>query len=275
MIELLLNIDRRIIFALVFLAVIIPLWVKIDLPFKPTATVLGVYDRIESLPENSVVLLSSDYDPQSRAELFPMHLAVLRHCFRKNLKVISMTHWIYGVGIAEEALKVASNEYNKKNGEDYVFLGWKPGFAILIIGMGQDLYDAFPTDHYGKNTREIPMLKNVSSLRDINYLVDLAAGNTIEPWIAYGRDIYGFEMGAGCTAIIAPDMYPFLQTKQITGLLGGMKGAADYEILLKQGTLAQEAMRPLTAVHILIVVLVLLCNILYFITRKKDGRKKQ
>jgi hypothetical protein len=252
------------------------------MPVKPTSTVEKIYKKIESLSQGSIFLLSSDYDPQSRAELYPMHIALLRHCFRKNIKVISMTHWIYGVGIAEEALKKASAEYNKKDGEDYVFLGWKPGFAMLIIGMGQDLYSAYPTDYYGKNTRDIPMLKNVASLRDIDYMIDLAAGATIEPWIIYGSDVYKFEMGAGCTAISAPDMYPFMQTKQLNGLLGGMKGAADYETLLEKGTLvgenltleektnlAREAMRPLTAVHLLIIILVIMCNILYLLTREK------
>ena len=43
-------------------------------------------------------------------------------------------------------------------------------------------------------------------MREINYLFDLAAGTTIETWIAFGKEKYKFELGAGCTAVMGPDI---------------------------------------------------------------------
>lgn len=270
MLKRLVNLDRRLIFGLVILVIVLAWVFKLHLPIRPAGTVEAVYNKIESLPEGSVVLIASDYDPQSMAELYPMNLALVRHCFRKNLKVIGMVHWITGLGLAEMAIKEAAQEYHKQDSVDYVFLGYKPGFALLVIGMGQDLYNAFPTDYYGKDTRTIPMLKEIASLKDINYLVDLAAGASIEMWIVYGRDIYNFPMGAGCTAMSGPDMYPFLQTGQLNGLLAGIRGAADYEVLLKKGRGAIDLMPAQTAIHCLIVLLVIICNIFYFFIRRSE-----
>lgn len=57
------SLDRRIIFLVVALAVIIPLLLPIGLPIKPTAPVKAFYDSTELIPEGSYVLISFDYDP--------------------------------------------------------------------------------------------------------------------------------------------------------------------------------------------------------------------
>ena len=83
--------------------------------------------------------------------------------------------------------------------------------------MGENLYSAFPKDFYGNDTATLPVLQGVDSLREIDFLFDLAAGTTIETWIVFGKEKYKFELGAGCTAVMGPDMYPFLQSKQLIG----------------------------------------------------------
>ncbi|HHT9152839.1 MAG TPA: hypothetical protein ACFYEM_04810, partial [Candidatus Hypogeohydataceae bacterium YC40] len=227
----LLNIDRRIIFAAVGLAVIASLIIKFSLPVPASPPVQRIYDKIESLPVGAHLLISFDYDPSSKEELQPMALALLHHSFRKGLKVIGMTHNPSGTGLAEQAMNSVASLYQKKYKEDYVFLGYKPGGASLIMNMGEDIHTAFLNDFYGNDTTMLPALEGVESLKDIDYLIDLAAGVTIETWIAFGKEKYQFEMGAGCTAVIGPDMYPYLDSRQINGLMAGLKGAAEYETL--------------------------------------------
>src|SRR5712691_13189785 len=95
------SIDRRIIFLLIALATLLPLVHPFGLPIKVSPEVRGVFDYIESLPEGSVFLLSLDFDPSSKPELYPMSIALLRHAFRKNQKVVGMTLWITGTSMAE------------------------------------------------------------------------------------------------------------------------------------------------------------------------------
>ncbi len=269
-----LNIDRRIIFAGVAISVIVSLLIRFSLPVPPTSPVKNIFDKIESLPEGSHLLLSFDYDPSSKEELQPMALALLHHAFQKGLKVIGMTNNPGGTGLAEQALNSMASIYQKKYSEDYVFLGFKPGGASLIINMGEDLHTAFLKDFYGNDTTTIPALEGVESLRDIDYLIDLAAGATIEIWIAFGKEKYLFEMGAGCTAVIGPDMYPFLDSGQINGLLAGLKGAAEYEAMVEQRAQAYEGMRPQSVTHCLVILFVLFSNIAFFIN-KVSGRRRR
>src|SRR5689334_15110821 len=86
-----LAIDRRWIFLLVGLGTAIPLLNPINLPVAASPRVKAAYQAIENVPEGSRVLMSLDYEPDIMAELQPMSIAVLRHCFRRNLKPIILT----------------------------------------------------------------------------------------------------------------------------------------------------------------------------------------
>lgn len=266
--EKLLRIDSRFIFAIIAVAVIVSLIVQFELPIPASDPVQGVYEKVDALPKGSHVMIAFDYDPASKEELQPMAVAFLHHCFSKDLKVIGMTHYPGAPGLAEQAMTSVANQYQKKHGEDYVFLGYKPGSASLIINMGENLYTAFPKDFYGNDTATLPVLQGVESLRNIDFLFDLAAGTTIETWIVFGKEKYKFEFGAGCTAVMGPDMYPFLQSKQLAGLLGGLKGAAEYEALVNKKANAVSGMRPQSVVHVIIIIFVIFGNVIYFTTRR-------
>ena len=266
--ERMLHIDRRLIFLVIGVCTLLPLLYPVGLAIKVSSEVRGVHDYIESLPEGSVFLLSMDYDPASKPELYPQAVALLRHAFRKNLRVIGMTLWLPGTGLAEQVMTKVAGEMGKVSGKDYVFLGWSPGSGSLIINMGQDLYKAFPTDYYSQPTRELAVLKGIQTLRDVNYVVSLAAGTSgIETWYVYGKDKYKFELGGGCTGVIAPGLYPLLRSGQINGLIGGMRGAAEYEVLIGQKERAVAGMDAQSATHFAIILLVILCNLFYLLTR--------
>ena len=270
-----LSIDRRIIFLVIGLCTLIPLLYPVGLAIKVSPEVKSVYDYIESLPEGSVFLLSLDFDPASKPELYPQAVALMRHAFKKNLRVIGMTLWLPGTGMANEVVSRVAGEEGKVAGKDYVFLGWSPGGGSVIINMGQDLYKAFPTDYNNQPTRDLEVLKGVQSLRDVNYVVSLAAGTTgIETWYVFGKDKYKFELGGGCTGVIAPGLYPLLRSGQINGLIGGLRGAAEYEVLIGKKGKAVAGMDAQSATHFAIILLVILCNVFYFSIRtpgKKSG----
>jgi len=264
-----LALTRQVIYVLVAAAVIVPFLVHFPLEGKPSRVTKALFDKVQALPDGSVVLFSFDYDPSAMAELYPMSLALLRHCFRKGHRPIVMTHWANGVGLCKELVERASSAVGKKAGDHYVLLGFKPGYSNLILNMGESLQGAFDKDYYGNPTQGMPALEGVHSLKDIPLVVDIAAGATVEMWIAYGRDRFGFELGAGCTAVIAPDLYPFLQSGQLVGLLGGLRGAADYEVLLERPGSGLAGMQAQSVTHVLIIGLIIAANVAFLWRRRK------
>lgn len=268
----LINIDRRIIYILVFLAIIIPLLYPLFIKINVTPAVQNVYDTIENLPPRSVVLLAMDFDPASKPELYPMAEAVLRHCFRKNLRVIGMTFWVTGVGLGEKAFADMAKETGRVYGTDYVWLGWRVGDVNLLINMGapdKGITTAYPMDHYGRETATMPVLQGVKTLKNIDYLVELAAGNTLGAYYYYGRLKYKFKMGGGCTGVMAAGWYNLMKIDWINGFMGGLRGAAEYETLINKPDKATRGMDAQSVTHMLIILMIIVGNVAYFVSRAK------
>jgi len=94
-------------------------------------------------------------------------------------------------------------------------------------------------------------------------------------YVAIVQPRFGIKVGAGVTAVMAPDFYPYFETGQFSGMLAGMKGAAEYEDAiaekygLKETRRAMAGMGAQSAAHLLIMVFVILGNVGYFLTRRK------
>ena len=115
----------------------------------------------------------------------------------------------------------------------------------------------------------------MQSLRDVNYAVSLGAGNPgVEAWYVFGKDKYKFELGGGCTGVMAPGLYPLLRSGQINGLIGGLRGAAEYESLIGQKGRAVAGMDAQSATHLAIIVLVDHVQSLLFLTRGNRHRQQ-
>ncbi len=272
--EILINLDRRIVFIFVFVGAIIPTLYSFELPIKATRNVRSIYDTIENIADEGggTVLISFDYGPGSMPEVQPMSLSILRHCFSRGIKVVGMNHWPQGVGLAQQALDITSKELSKTYGEDYAFLGFKTGGGTLVISMGEDFHGAFAQDLQGNATKDLPVTRNITSLKDFDYVISLAAGNTPDGvWIPFGQERYKFKFGIGCTAVMAPDMFPYLQSGQMNGLIGGLAGAAEYESLIKTPGSATDGMRPQSIVHLVIIAFIILGNTIYFKYGRQTG----
>lgn len=271
----LMNIDRRIIFVLVFLGVAIPLLVDFYLPIKPTSTVQAVYDEIERVAaiDEGTVLLSFSYGASTEPEMQPMARSLVRHCFSRDIKVVAICLWPEAPGLAQEVLQTTAAEFGKTYGVDYAFMGYKPGNYSVILNMGQDFHDAFSRDAWGARSNTLPLTRDIRSLRDFDFVFDLAAGDSIEFWwIPFGQEKFGFPFAGGCTAVMAPDLFPFLQSRQLIGLIGGLAGAAEYEILMDRRDSATEAMRAQSITHVIIIAFILFGNAVFFLTRRRSVR---
>jgi hypothetical protein len=257
----LLRLDRRIIFVFIFIATALPLLFPVNLPISVSPRVRAAYDTIDKLPAGSYVLMSLDYEPDIMAELQPMSIAVLRHCFRKGLKPVILTLYPAAPGLIERALDVASKAENKRRNEDFVFLGYKSGNQSVILGLGESIRTMFPTDFWNTPLDSIPMMRRHNSFADFPLVVNLSGSTIADYYIRIAATRYQRPMVLGATAVMTTDYYPYLSSGQILGLIGGMKGAAEYEKLNDFFGDARRGMDAQSLVHVVIVLLVILGNV--------------
>jgi len=258
------QIDRRYIYLVLLLGVAIPLLVPIGFKSEVSNLSKQVYAMVESTPENSVVMMSFDYDPSTGTELQPMAKAIIEHAWRKNQRIIAVALWPQGVQMAELAFADIMMKYpDKKYGSDYVNLGFKTGGMVTIQAMGRNFKEVFPTDTKGIPFDELELLKPVRNFRQIGYIISLSAGDPgLKGYIMAAHDMYGIKVSGGCTAVSTPGFLPYVNDQnQLNGLLGGLKGAAEYESLIDVKGTATSGMDAQSVAHILIIIFIILGNL--------------
>ena len=273
-IELILSIgkvDRRWIFLVIALAVLLPLFFPLGLPIRATNATQRVYDAVEELEPNSKVLVSFEYGPSTKPEIHPMAIGILRHLFTNNQKVYVTCLWPDGQFMAEDALtEIAEQEFGLTYGEDYVLLGFRPGNEAVVKGLVSNLRKLYTTDARGTLVDQIPMMANVNRVKDFDFIFSASAGypGTIE-WVQYAADPTGVPMSTGTTSIQVNDVMPYVQSGQVKGILAGMPGAAEYEALIGSPGIGTSGMDAQSIAHLVIVIFIVFGNITYFIETRR------
>lgn len=273
LIEKLNRLDPRIIYVLIALAVIIPLLKPVYFPIEVSKPVRDVYEKLESLPPGSKVLFSFDFGPSTKPECFPAAVAMLRHCFSKNIKVIAIALWPEGGSMAEEAFQITAGEYNKTYGVDYINLGYKAGDMAVIQRVVRDIRVTFPKDLTGKPIEEYPVMEGIKNISSFQMVLGLSGGFPgLKEYINIAEAQTDIPFSGAVTAVSAPEFYPYINSGQLTGLLGGMKGAAEYEKIINKAGSAIAGMDAQSISHLLVVILVFFANIFYFLTERKKKK---
>lgn len=229
--------DRRWIYIVVALAIIIPLMIPYNSDNVTSPPTENVYQMIDSYSgrEDRAILLSFFHDASTMPELYPMQIAILRHCFERNVKVFFLSFLPTGAPIIDMAINTVKEEYpNIKSGTDYCNFGYIPAALIMqtIIGMGDDIATAVPTDAEGRKVENLPIMQGINNYTEMNLVIEFSSSVAGVYWLTYARPKFGTNIAVGVTAVMAADQYPYLQTGQFIGMLSGLKGAAEYEKLV-------------------------------------------
>lgn len=155
-------------------------------------------------------------------------------------------------------------------GRDFAKLGYLPYFALAILGMTSSIAAQYPEDMNGNPLAEMPMLQEHKSLREVDLATTFSGTAACMWWVTYAREKIGLPVAFGVTAVSATDYTIYIQSGQLIGQMGGLRGAAEYEVLLSDTGYFQKPDRAFigmdvqNAAHLLILFFILLGNIAYF-----------
>jgi hypothetical protein len=285
------TLDRRWIFLLMFWSVLLPIYyiglTGQTFPEVPSALSRATFDEIERLQPGDPVLLSFDYDPASEGELGPMATAFVKHAAAKGLRMYFMALWPVGAQMIDDTIaRVIHADYPELvYGRDYVNLGFKSGNEGVIKVIVTNLRELYTTDVRGTAIRDIPMMEGITNIQQMKLVINISAGYAgTKEWVQYAVTPFPdrIRLVAGSTGVQAPLLYPYIPS-QLAGLLGAIKGAAEYEKLVVDAyggpnpdPLYLEGLRrmgPQLVAHLLIIMLIVVANILYLADRRKELRR--
>lgn len=280
------RVGRRMIFSLMFFAVALPILFPVRFADRQSEMTRRAFDAIEALPEGSKVLVSFDFDPSSEGELQPMANSFLHHLASRRHKLYFLALWPLGEAKARETIEKVLRRHHPdyRYGEDYVELGFKAGNQAVIRVATTDLRRLFPTDNRGTPLDRIPMMRGVDNLQAMDLVVSISAGFPgSKEWAQYLVAAYPDErVVTGTTGVQAVTLFPYVP-QQIVGMLGAIKGAAEYEALvnerfpgpdgeplpdLLEGT---RRMGPQLTAHLLMMALIILGNLIHLSQRRRGS----
>ncbi|MCP4632905.1 MAG: hypothetical protein GY855_08245 [candidate division Zixibacteria bacterium] len=261
--------DRRYIYLAVAFYVIFPVFITLDLPTSLSPEAEQLYNAVDALPDSSNVMLTFDYYPSTLAETEPMSRAALHHLFQKDCRVLTMTTIpLGGPSIAERVTRDLADVYGKVYGIDFVNLGYKANYVAVLKGMGSSIETIYPTDNSGTPLAEIPMMYDIKRYDDIDFIFVVSDNGIVDYWMSIVNAQYNIQVGTGVTAVMAPKFFAYIGSGQMTGMLGGMKGAAEYELLVKESGTATNGMTAQSLVHLFIILSVIAGNVIFLMNRR-------
>lgn len=258
-------------------AVVFVLLRPVGLPVPITTPTRKYYDTISSLPPGGRVLLGIEFDAGALPENGPMLEATLRLLFKSNLKFVIASLWSGGPAVAQiyfDKLKIEIDSSGKRYGEDYVLLPYLSGGETALAALAKDFKGTAKYDFYGKAVGDIPVLKTINDAKDFNLAICITAGTPgVEEYLRQWVSPYGVQFIVGALGVAAPTYMPYYNSGQIKGMIQGLRGAAELELLVGSPSAAVSSMDALSFGHIVTIAFIIFGNIV-FLVRKYEERGK-
>jgi hypothetical protein len=269
------KIDRRWIFGIMMAVFVMTILRPVGLAVTIDDSTTKVFETIDSLPPGSLIWIAAEYEPASSPELEPAMIAVARHAMKNDLRIVSADMWPTGGMMVDRVIKVLEKDFpDKKYGVDYVNLGYRPGEVVFLQQLTQDLPAAVNyVDHYGNDIRNLPIMNNIKSLKDFAVFIGFVGGNPgYREHIKIVTDPLDIPYIASVVAVSVPEAMTMVNSKQIDGIIKGLRGAAEYEKISQNPGTALTGMDTQSFINLVILVFIVLGNIGYLI-KKSEGRK--
>lgn len=261
------DIDKRVLYVLLVLVLLIPMVRPIGIRISISHWTTKAYEQLSRLEPGDTVICDFGYNVDGAPDVEPIAKAIFRDLFDRNIKIIAVSLNAQGPMIAEKLL-LPYEENGKVYGTDFCNLGFMAGGETALAAYARDLKRTFPRDWRGNTTSTLPILQGITGAPDTKAWI-FFTDSSAEAWVRQVGDLDVPIIGAVIT-VAAPQAEPFVHSGQLSGLLTGLRSAAEYEIVTNRPGGAVAAMDAQSLGHILITMFIVFGNISYFVKRSKE-----
>ncbi len=273
MIEKLADLDRRIIYGAIFIVVLMPLIRPFGLPLAITSDVEESYKWVhENIYEDDIVFIDVDFDPSSAPELLPQYIAMSKDFMQIGAKIVLVSYLPGGFMYQKQLVEETAPEFDYEYGCDIISLPFKAGNESAYNALGRDLKSLYTEDYYGDRLQGMVLWERINSITDAKAVICFCAGDQAIWMIRHVGQVHDIPIINGTVASSGAFMTPFWESKQLSGFVVGMSGAAEYEQLSNFVGRAASAMDAQSFGHILITLFVVLGNTGYLVAKRRDNQ---
>ena len=239
----------------------------IGLPMTIAPYTKAMYDYINTIPAGKTVLVVPDFESAAYAESGSTMEGALKQFFGRNLKALIVGFYLDSPQMTEKVLSRIKNDpavKNKVYGVDYAVLPMVFGGETGAASLARNIKGMFSTDVYGNPIATLPIFANLNTAADfalaITFGSEGASSYIIHQWeLGYGTPVADCTGALGLTGAISN-----FQSRLTVGSAVGIRGAAEYELLIGKPGAALAQMDTINMAHIITVAAIIVTNIFYF-----------
>jgi len=216
-------------------------------------------------------MLTTATGPGVAAELEPQSIALIKHWMKRDFKIImwpsaaESPRYIDGYA---ELLK--DNGYVE--GTDFLVLPYLAGGETVFGSMAADFKGTFNMIAPGQSA----LWDSITDIADVDLLADCGGGESQLWAIAHIEAKHGTPTICLITAVILAVRQPYYTSGQFQGIISGLNGAAEYEVLARVPGKGASGMDAQSMGHLWVIITILAGNIAYFLSlgKKSPGGAK-
>jgi hypothetical protein len=269
------DIDRRVFYWILFIALMVPFLSPIGFPITIAPNTQDLYDGMtgDQVDEGEVWIINFGYGVSAWSECHPAVTVCTKALFREGAKIIFIGPH-YDVELTYNKLQDTCREdfATKEYGVDYVFLGYFTGGESVVAQLASDIASVFPQDHFGTPIGDIPMMDGVEDVHDIDGVLSSDTGDYGGHFMTQWQGPYGTKLAEVGIAMNGSTDLPRWQAGNFFGVSVGSRGGAELELLIGELGEATTAMDSISVSHLLLVLAIIIGN-LGTITEKLGGKE--
>jgi hypothetical protein len=202
------KLDRRIIYLVLVLSLLVVLLRPVGLPIPQSAATRRYYDAITSLPPRSRVLLEIGFDAGTMPEDGPMLEATMKLLLKTDVKWVMVSLWVGGPLIGYtylNRLKSTIDSSGKQYGQDFVLTPYLAGGETAAAALAKDFKGTVKTDYYGTDANNVPVLKDITGAKDFDLVILISSGTPgVDEYLRQWVRPYNSNMIIGALGVAAP-----------------------------------------------------------------------
>ncbi len=249
--------------------------IGMGIQFMPVPTTMpdetqAVYNAIDHLTSDSVILIAYDYEPAYTGEIETASMAAITHILAKGAGIATLSTNPTGSALARHSLDRALllSKYPVSDffhGEKYADMGYLAGGPTALLGFAQNPKNAIAYDIDLNNPWVRPPLNGIDSLSDFSLILVLTDNaDTGRAWIEQVKTrLTNVPLAMIVSTQATPMLKPYLDSKQIDGLVSGIIGGIAYERARNAAGVGQYYWNAFSNGLFLVVILILAGGIYY------------
>jgi hypothetical protein len=197
--------------------------------------VVSMHKAIAALPENAPFLLITDYEPAFSGELKAASTGVLDSLMNKGMNFSILSTVPSGPALAHDLISSVRSGSFAYQPEKIAYLGYLPGGTTGLQDFIRSPREAMPLMETGRYAWTYPAIQSVNSIQDFaGILVITENTETGRAWI---EQLYGAMKDKPLLMVVsaqsAPLMRSYLDSDQLSGLIGGRVEGAMYDRIME------------------------------------------